>query len=143
MTAMKGPAMTRTKDHLRRLDVDECLRLLEGHPTHVGRVVFLDQGYPVALPVNYRIHRGTVVFRTDPGSKLLACAMGDKIAFEVDDVDARWREGWSVLLQGVAREVTDPEQKSIIDQIGLLPWAGAEAHTIELEWHRISGRQIV
>ena len=89
------------------------------------------------------LRAGRVIAYPTDSSYGLACAMGDKIAFEVDDVDARWREGWSVLLQGVAREVTDPERKSIIDQIGLLPWAGAEAHTIELEWHRISGRQIV
>ncbi len=135
--------MTRTKDHLHRLDVDECLRRLESHPTHVGRIVFVDQGYPIALPVNYRVHRGTVVFRTDPGSKLMACAMGEKVAFEVDDVDERWREGWSVLLQGVAREVTDPGQLLALAQTGLEAWAGAESHTIELEWHRITGRELI
>lgn len=135
--------MTRTKDHLQRIDAEECLSLLAGHRTKVGRVAFAENGYPVVLPVNYRVFRGTVIFRTDPGSKLLAMAMGQKLAFEVDHVDEPWQEGWSVLMQGMGREITDPDLLAEIDGIGLNAWVGAEAHVLEIIWHRITGRRIV
>lgn len=135
--------MTRTKDHLQRLSPDECMTLLEGHPSRLGRIAFVDQDYPVVLPVNFRVYRGSVVFRTDPGSKLMAAAMGQKMSFEADDIDARWHEGWSVLIQGSCEEITDPDQLAMLDQMGLDAWAGAEMHTLELLQHRISGRKIV
>ncbi|MEO2109198.1 MAG: pyridoxamine 5'-phosphate oxidase family protein [Actinomycetota bacterium] len=135
--------MTRTKDHLQRLDQDECMTLLAGHPTKVGRLAFVDQDYPIVLPVNFRVHRGSVVFRSDTGSKYMAAATGQKVAFEVDDVDEAWQEGWSVLIQGMCHEITDPHQLKLIDGIGLNAWAGASMHTLEILHHRITGRRIV
>ena len=119
------------------------MTLLAGHPTKVGRLAFVDQDYPIVLPVNYRVHRGSVVLRSDPGSKYMAAAMGQKIAFEVDDVDEAWHEGWSVLIQGMCREVTNPHQLELIDSIGLDAWAGASMHTLEILHHRVTGRRIV
>jgi nitroimidazol reductase NimA-like FMN-containing flavoprotein (pyridoxamine 5'-phosphate oxidase superfamily) len=47
-----------------------CLELLSGH--HFGRVAFIEQADepPAIMPVNYLMHGETVVFRTDPNSKL-------------------------------------------------------------------------
>ena len=96
------------------------MTLLAGHPTKVGRLAFVDQDYPIVLPVNFRVHRGSVVFRSDTGSKYMAAAMGQKVAFEADDVDEAWQDG-----------------------IGLNAWAGANMHTLEILHHRITGRRIV
>jgi hypothetical protein len=50
---------------------------------------------PSILPVNYALLDDDVVFRTDPGSKLLAALMKVLFAFEVDDADPRTRTGWA------------------------------------------------
>lgn len=125
------------------LDVDECLRLLDRHPTRLGRVGFctIDAGV-VILPVNYRVWRGSVVFCTNPGSKLWAARDGARLAVEVDDVDVAWQDGWSVLVKGVGREVVDPDELDGIRALGLSAWAGATAHVVEVMPTAISGRRI-
>lgn len=127
---------------LSALDTDECMRLLAQHPTRLGRLAFMGQSGPVVLPVNYVVHKGSVVFRTDPGSKMLAVATGERLAFQVDDVDEGWMEGWSVLIQGIGREVFDSEEIEAINAKGLLPWAGSIAHTIEVLPTSITGRRL-
>jgi Pyridoxamine 5'-phosphate oxidase len=52
---------------LEELSLTECLALLTSH--RVGRVAVVVDGQPVILPVNYRTDDGTVVFRTDAGTK--------------------------------------------------------------------------
>jgi nitroimidazol reductase NimA-like FMN-containing flavoprotein (pyridoxamine 5'-phosphate oxidase superfamily) len=42
----------------------------------------------VVFPVNYVLDRHTVVFRTEPGTKLHAAARGSRVCFEVDRADA-------------------------------------------------------
>ncbi len=125
------------------LDVDECLRLLKGHAPHLGRVAFDGPLGPVVLPVNYRVHRGSVVFLTDPGSKMLAAATHERISFQVDSVDPTWQEGWSVLIHGTGREVTDADERRAIEDLGLRAWAGSSAHAIEILPTQITGRRIV
>ena len=61
-----------TDNELSELTTGECHDLLDRH--HFGRLAFLDRVgvMPMIIPVNYLFHNGTVVFRTDPGSKLTA-----------------------------------------------------------------------
>lgn len=127
---------------LQVLDADECMRLLDSHPTHLGRLAFVSGTAPVVLPVNYVVHRGAIVFRTDPGSKMMAVATGSTFAFEVDDVDEGWMEGWSVLVQGRGQEIFDEPVLEAVEAKGLRPWAGSTAHTIELLPTRITGRRL-
>jgi nitroimidazol reductase NimA-like FMN-containing flavoprotein (pyridoxamine 5'-phosphate oxidase superfamily) len=63
---------------------------------------------PVILPVNFAILDGSVIFRTVPGTKLSAATANNVVAFEVDSYETDGRWGWSVLVQGIASEVTDP-----------------------------------
>src|SRR5258705_8405985 len=89
----------------RGLDVirtDECVELLRGHS--FGRVSMTITGDPVILPVFYALVDGDVVFRTDPGTKLIAAVLGTRVAFEVDDATS----GWSVLVIGRAHEMRSP-----------------------------------
>jgi uncharacterized protein len=118
------------RNGLRVLPRDECIRLLATNELALGRVAFVDYGRPIVLPVNYRIRDDAVIFRTDPGSKLDAAARVDWVAFEVDQVDAWWREGWSVLVQGRAKHVEDPEELERLRQLlPLHPWPPGEKHT--------------
>jgi uncharacterized protein len=50
------------------------------------------------------------VFRTDHGTKLDRAARGEFVAFEVDEVVSNFRLGWSVVVRGHAKEITDEEE---------------------------------
>ena len=50
----------------------ECFELLASAP--LGRVAVADDRGPVVFPVNFVLDRHTVVFRTEPGTKLAAAA---------------------------------------------------------------------
>ena len=130
---------------LQILDEDACLRLLAQHSSHLGRVAFItDEGLPIVLPVNYRLHKGDVVFRSGVGTKLDAAATGTPVAFQVDQVDPIWREGWSVVVQGEVREITDADELEEVRALPLRAWApGERDRYLRISAHRVSGREIV
>jgi len=114
------------------IDDDECIRLMESTP--IGRIAFMVDDEILALPVNFRWHEDGIVFRTLDGLKLAAAANNQKVCFEVDQWDAGSRSGWSVVVQGVAREVDNWAEEAQLDQLGLIPWAKAEWRPI---WVRV------
>lgn len=81
----------------------ECILLLGTQ--RVGRLGFIVDGSPMVLPVNFAIQGDVVVFRTGEGTKLDA-AIGARVTLEADEVDQGSGTGWSVIVQGVARDVT-------------------------------------
>jgi uncharacterized protein len=86
------------------LSEEACLELLRSH--RVGRIALTDhEGQPLIFPVNYAADDRAVVFRTAPGMKLTESPMS-RVAFEVDEVDTAAGTAWSVLIQGVAYEIT-------------------------------------
>ena len=127
---------------MERLDRDECIRLMEGHPAGVGRIA-LPGPRPVIFPVNYAIDRGNVVFRTDPGTKFHAAVHNSYVAFEVDWVEPTWQIGWSVVVRGQAHLVTDLEELGRMHRLPLLPWAdGEKSNFVSIESTLISGRRL-
>lgn len=119
------------------LDEARCVELLESTP--VGRIGFSTDGELLVLPVNFKWYENSVVFRTLEGQKLAAAAESQHVCFEVDHWDAGRRTGWSVVVQGVAREVTNWAEDAHLDQIGLVPWAKAAWRPI---WVRIDPTMI-
>lgn len=129
------------------LGEEECLRLVSG--AEVGRIAYRGRYGPSVLPVNYKLHDRTVVFRT-----AISGAMGQdlrtgitdaelRVAFEVDDIDMAAREGWSVLIQGPAHHVDDPAEREAVLRSGVQPWPGGEReHFIRITPVRITGRRI-
>jgi nitroimidazol reductase NimA-like FMN-containing flavoprotein (pyridoxamine 5'-phosphate oxidase superfamily) len=117
------------------LDLDACFELLRS--LEVGRVAVCEPGHaPHVVPVTYVIDRGTIVFRTGPGTKLDALRRGPA-SFQVDVIDQFHRTGWSVLVQGVAGEVEAD------DGIDLRPWSMAElAHWVRLVPVAVTGRRL-
>ncbi|HUO49256.1 MAG TPA: universal stress protein [Acidimicrobiales bacterium] len=121
---------------------EECLALLAG--ASIGRLVVVAGGQPLAFPVNYVLDGRTIAVRTDPGTKLDAAALG-KVAFEVDRIDDDAREGWSVLVQGVGRDVTEgiDAWSERVRESGVTPWAtGDKRHWIAIAASTITGRRI-
>jgi uncharacterized protein len=135
--------MATSADGLTVLSVDECLQLLNNHRPRIGRVSFATGGRPVILPVNFVFFEGSVVFRTGAGAKLSAAAKGEHVAFEIDEIDPTWREGWSVLVQGRAEEVTDAEERARLEKLPLRPWGpGDKSAYVRIMSTEISGRRI-
>jgi nitroimidazol reductase NimA-like FMN-containing flavoprotein (pyridoxamine 5'-phosphate oxidase superfamily) len=120
---------------------DECLRLLACHS--VGRLAFMDHVgiFPMLIPVTYALHGGAVVFRTGHGSQLGVATRGEPVAFEVDRTD-QLHQGWSVVVRGFARLVTEPDEMlRLLDAVQ--PWApGSKPNCLRIEARQISGRRI-
>jgi nitroimidazol reductase NimA-like FMN-containing flavoprotein (pyridoxamine 5'-phosphate oxidase superfamily) len=119
------------------MDEDQCIELLSSTP--IGRVGFNADGAPLVLPVNFAWYENTIVFRTLEGQKLAAAAGGQTVCFEVDSWDGVKRSGWSVLVKGVAREVTNWAEQEQLENIGLVPWARDQWRKI---WVRIEPSEI-
>ena len=126
------------------LSREECLRLLAR--CQVGRLaVALSDGAPVIRPVNYAFDEGSqsVVFRTTDGSKLHGVLRAGEAAFEIDGVDEGSRTGWSVIVRGVAEEITNASEARRLDALGLVPWApGRKRHWVRIRARTVTGRRI-
>jgi hypothetical protein len=126
---------------LRQLSRDECLRLMASVP--VGRVIYTRQAMPAVELVNFALDQGDIVIRTDRSGKLAAAARGAVVAFEADSLDPAQQAGWSVTAIGPSQEVTDPEEISRLQTIGLSSWApGAREHFIRISPVIMNGRYL-
>ncbi|MCB5169873.1 pyridoxamine 5'-phosphate oxidase family protein [Streptomyces bambusae] len=98
---------------MRPLDRTEALRLLG--TVSLGRVVFTQQALPAVRPVNHVVDGEDVVVRLHDGSALAgllapADADGVVVAYEADEIDPVTHLGWSVVVTGFARRVTDARE---------------------------------
>jgi nitroimidazol reductase NimA-like FMN-containing flavoprotein (pyridoxamine 5'-phosphate oxidase superfamily) len=138
MTPTSRPGLDR--NGLEVLDREECLRLL-GTAT-LGRIGISSGALPVILPVNFRLVGDSIVFRTASGTKLDAATRGAVVAFEVDAMDPIEHTGWSVMVTGVARQVTDAAELGIRPE-RIARWAPlAEDCLVAVSTDIVSGRRI-
>jgi hypothetical protein len=91
----------------RRLDLDECRRLLGTE--RLGRVALSVGALPAVVPVLYRLFGARVVFGIECGA-LYRALSENVVAFEVDHVDAETNEGWTVQVVGRSRPADDLRQ---------------------------------
>jgi nitroimidazol reductase NimA-like FMN-containing flavoprotein (pyridoxamine 5'-phosphate oxidase superfamily) len=124
---------------------DECLRLLASHS--FGRLaVSMGERAPVLRPVNYLFDEATesVVFRTAADSGFHALLRSAEASFEIDGIEEYARTGWSVIMSGVADEVTSPDEISRLDGLALDSWApGHKDQWMRIRASTVSGRRIV
>ena len=121
----------------------ECERLLATHA--VGRLALVVDGQPYVLPVNYTVAgSSTIVFRTAAGSLLTEASL-QRVAFEVDTIDAQAHEGWSVVVLGYCRDIADAIDAESVElrRLPLMTWAPGDRQ----QWFKIvptdvSGRRI-
>lgn len=137
-----GPGRAGPHPHLDVMSREECETHLAGGG--VGRFVFTSEPGPVALPVNFRLLDGDIVFRTRTHGVLAAAVANvNLVGFEVDRIDDAMSEGWSVLISGHARLVDDPDELARIAELGVEPWPGSQREAvIRIETETISGRCI-
>lgn len=126
---------------LEHLTSDECYALLA--EDEIGRLAVVDGSTPQLFPVNYVLDGRTIVFRTDPGTKLDRASHG-RATFEIDSFDRASRSGWSVVAFGRLEEVTKYDSRTFerVKALGVDPWAGEKQHWMRLLVERVSGRRL-
>jgi uncharacterized protein len=136
-------AMRLDHNGLEVLDRDECLRLLGG--AVIGRVGVSSRALPRVLPVNFRLDGDRILIRTGRGTKLDAATANAVVAFEVDDIDPVDQTGWSVLITGAARELTDPAELAAVAAQPLARWAphGPDDRVMAISTELVDGRRIL
>ena len=98
-------------DHhgLELLSQEECVQLLRTKT--VGRVGLSASSLPFVLPVRYVVDDDRILMRTGESTRMAAATSDAVVAFEVDEFDADMDAGWSVMVQGFAREVRGGVQR--------------------------------
>jgi len=134
---------TRSENGIEILGRQECLGLLA--TDEIGRLAVVVANTPLVMPVNYALDDETVVFRTDPGTKLDEGPRA-RASFEVDSFDRARRTGWSVVATGRLEEVTHYDATTFdrVRRLVVDPWAGGEkTHWMRLVPDRVTGRRIM
>jgi uncharacterized protein len=123
------------------LGAADCVGLL--HQMPIGRIAITVDGLPVILPVNFRFFEGAIVFPAARGTKLARATVNAVVAFAVDSYEANGKVGWSVLVQGVASEVTDPAELEVARALQFEPWGGGDEtdSMVRIETRTLSGRR--
>ncbi|WP_084484539.1 pyridoxamine 5'-phosphate oxidase family protein [Nocardia anaemiae] len=127
------------------LDRATALDLLASVP--IGRVVFSRNALPAIHPVNHLVEAdGRIVVRTRLTAMLTSSVRANSdvvVAYQADEIDPHRRTGWSVVVTGLARPVTDPERIARYEQL-LHPWADRMMDTVvEIEASIVSGIRLV
>ena len=142
-----GPDAADFEPVVDHLDEAECLRLMS--LGGIGRIAYSGPTGVTVLPVNYKLHDGTVVFRTaqdgplDGDLRTGIASAEYKVAFEIDDFDLAAREGWSILIQGAAHHVDSEDERASVLEAGIEPWPGGKReHFLRIIPLRISGLRI-
>jgi nitroimidazol reductase NimA-like FMN-containing flavoprotein (pyridoxamine 5'-phosphate oxidase superfamily) len=86
-------------------------------------VALTARALPVVLPVHFALLDGDIVWRSAQGTKLNDASAGFVVAFEVDRYDTDHKQGWSVMVQGLAHVITEAQQLNKARALPLESWA--------------------
>ncbi|MFJ1967324.1 pyridoxamine 5'-phosphate oxidase family protein [Streptomyces sp. NPDC087903] len=124
------------------LDGVEALRLLGS--VSLGRIVFTRHALPTVRPVNHVLVDGDIVIRTHGDAALTRYTHqtggeGAVVAYEADDIDPDTHLGWSVVVTGYARLVTEPDELARYRAL-LRPWVSQRMdHAVRISPDLITG----
>jgi Pyridoxamine 5'-phosphate oxidase len=98
-----------TDQHVRHSVIPawECYRLMGQQ--RVGRLAIIEGGYPISIPVSYRLsgtpsqHR--IVFRTAPSTTI--AQYEGPASLEVDHINEQEKSAWSVIARGALHRLFD------------------------------------
>jgi uncharacterized protein len=143
MTSGESPGQPLEPGNLDEVSPEECWQLVATQP--IGRVAVIVGHYPLVFPVNFAVDDKTILYRTGAGTKLHSIHRSN-VTFEVDAIDPVHRTGWSVMIKGVARELSPTHDRGAVSRAefgGATPWApGERAHLIRIIADQITGRRI-
>lgn len=122
----------------------EAMRRLASVP--FGRIVFTRDALPAVRPVNHLVDRRLIIVRTGLNTGLsnsVRSARSVVVAYEADEIDPVRRLGWSVVITGAARPVTDAR---LLEEYRhrLRPWVNSAAdEVVAIEPTLVSGIELV
>lgn len=118
------------------MSTQEAWRFLEH--TSFGRLAVSVADVPNIFPINYLAHDGSLLMRTNPGTKLAELTVNDAVAFEIDGIAES--EAWSVVVEGTARVVESQSEIDALDLLPLTPWIRTRKYTyVEITPRNVSG----
>jgi nitroimidazol reductase NimA-like FMN-containing flavoprotein (pyridoxamine 5'-phosphate oxidase superfamily) len=128
---------------LDQLAIETCLDLLRADV--IGRIAVIDNGFPVVLPVNFRLvenRKGPwILVRTRPGNVIDQAPLN--AAFEIDGIDAVHRTGWSVLVRGPLSHLDADAVERIREHVDPHPWLTEHRDSwLVIKPVQISGRRL-
>jgi uncharacterized protein len=127
---------------LMELDRAECMDLLAAKT--VGRIAYATESGARILPVNYILVGDSVIFRTVPAGEIFHHAVNSNCAFEIDETDEFFQQGWSVVAVGRLELATEDDFAQM--RYGKLPepWAGGDRWMfVRLPCEQVSGRRVI
>jgi nitroimidazol reductase NimA-like FMN-containing flavoprotein (pyridoxamine 5'-phosphate oxidase superfamily) len=127
---------------MEELDQSACWQLLRDN--EVGRLAVSIAEHPDIFPINYVADHGTIVFRTNEGTKLAGAVLGLAVAFEIDGYDPEQGEAWGVVVKGRAMEVEQLLGRFEVADLPLFPWhAGPKFRVVRIEPDEVTGRRFL
>jgi hypothetical protein len=119
----------------------DCLARIEDQ--NVGRVAYVEDGWPVIVPVNYTAHEGAIMIRSLPGGKVEAAHRREIVCLEIDGFDEQNRHGWSVLAHGHLEVIADQAALRIAWEHDPDPWVdGGDWFWLRIVPLSVTGRTI-
>lgn len=119
----------------------QCTLLLA--TTRHGRISMSLGALPVIRSVVFALTPGHVAFRVAPRSRLHSAAKGSVVAFQADHSGEPDGVGWSVLVQGVCEEVTDPGAVRDLLDLPLPSWHPEGDVFLRLPLDHVSGERVL
>jgi len=135
--------MTSEPRQMEELSRAESLRLLG--TVSFGRIGFTIRGLQTIRPVNHLMEGENVIIRTHEWSDLGSAAAGEgaTVAYQADDIDTDRHLGWSVIVRGRVRAVSDDDEAARYRE-RLSTWApGERDHVLFIEPMLVSGIRLV
>jgi hypothetical protein len=107
----------------------------------VGRLAFSHRALPALLAMNYIVDGRELVLQTAAGPALAAAqGRGSIVAFEVDEIDPKTNSGWSVVVTGHLREVTEQSRIGRYARCPAFPRDARLRHFLVITPGLVSGR---
>jgi nitroimidazol reductase NimA-like FMN-containing flavoprotein (pyridoxamine 5'-phosphate oxidase superfamily) len=128
---------------LQQLTRTRALDLLSS--VRIGRLVFIHHAMPAIRPVNHLVEGESIIVRATSGAAITSSAGRNAavVAYEADVIDPETHLGWSVIVTGTARLLTD-EQAAERYRARLRPWiTGAVEDVIVISADVVTGYQLV
>lgn len=119
---------------------EDCLDALRTE--RIGRIVLSQHAMPLAVPVSYLVTSDSVVVRV-PADDVCDCHLvGSVVALEADARDDVG--GWSVLVLGMAQQVTESAQIEAFDREVPATWADTTRANgyLRIPFSLVSGRRL-
>jgi hypothetical protein len=128
---------------LGELGRSKALRLLGS--VSLGRLVFTHHALPAIRPVNHVVEGETIIVRATAGAAITSATGRDGVvvAYEADEIDPATRLGWSVIVVGTARLMTD-EVAAARYRARVRPWIGGTVDdVITISAELVSGYEML